>query len=32
VNGAGHRAWIENDPDLNTIRHHLPLGGFLNQI
>jgi serine/threonine protein kinase/Flp pilus assembly protein TadD len=22
LNGAGHRAWIENDPDLNTVREH----------
>ena len=32
LNGAGHRAWIENNPDLNAIRHHPRFQEFLNKI
>ena len=32
LNGAGHRAWVENDPDLNAIRDHPRFQEFLNKI
>jgi serine/threonine protein kinase/Flp pilus assembly protein TadD len=32
LNGAGHRAWIENDPDLNAIRDHPRFKAILEKI
>jgi adenylate cyclase len=32
LNGAGHRAWIENDPDLNAIRDHPRFRALLERI
>jgi serine/threonine protein kinase/Flp pilus assembly protein TadD len=32
LNGAGHRAWIENDPDLNAIRDHPRFKAILEKL
>jgi TolB-like protein/Flp pilus assembly protein TadD/tRNA A-37 threonylcarbamoyl transferase component Bud32 len=32
LNGAGHRAWIENDPDLNSLRAHPRFQEMLSRI
>ncbi|MGH7499914.1 MAG: TPR end-of-group domain-containing protein [Gemmatimonadales bacterium] len=32
LNGAGLRAWIENDPDLNAIRSHPRFQAIMEKI
>jgi adenylate cyclase len=32
LNGAGHRAWMENDPDLNALRGHPRFQAILDRI